>query len=254
MTRPERNGPRDFGDPKRIGAYRTVATERLEVHVLSDVEVFDNFVLSVYDSVVNQWAATHPTGVFPVSVEDFTLYSYTAVKTRVSRVRDERFSIRCDASWVLPTPIASVLAKLGRVEYDRPVLTVWPKWNIEHDGKLLSYDRWELISRTLRAIERDPLTKLVFAHAIEGGKSGDESLMNLIPVRDAQGRVTPDRITGYHDVDPIAAAVYLVLGLWPEQWDGNVLPSHPLLLPHSYVESAAVLMTLHRLAEASSGS
>ena len=254
MTRPERNGPKSFGDPKWIGSHRTIAESRLEVDVLQDVAVFHAFTDSVYDSVVTQWAASHPNGAFPVTAVEFRRYSYTALRSRVARVRDERFPVRCDSAWVLPTPVASVLAQVGRVEYESPAITVWPRWNPECDNMLMTYDEWSLTSRRMRAVEKDTVSQIVFVHAIEGSKLGNDRLMNLIPVRDELGRVTPARIYGMHDVDPIAAAAYLVLGMWPELWDGAALISHPLLLPHSFIETAEVLMALHRLAETSSGS
>lgn len=213
---------------KFISAERILGNEVLEVTVLSDEVIFERFVHSVYDAVAVRWEMFHVGTSFPVTREEFTRYAYTAVKARVSRVRNERFHVRCDDSWTIPAPLAAVLAGLGNVLVEAPVLEVRPKWDRRHDDKLLTYEEWEIVSRRMRAVEKDENCKFVFAHAIEGSRSGDEVLMCLIPVRDANGRLVSLEGGFKMDVDPIAGLAYLILGLEPQEAEGLALPTHPL--------------------------
>jgi len=249
MPRADTPALKGLSGAKNLASYRSLAESRLYVDVLVDEEVFVRFVNSVHDALATHWLATNHGGDFPVAADELLRYSYTAMRSRVSRVNNERYDVRCDDAWALPNPIAAICAMIGRVESENPVVTIIPRWNHEHDTKLMSYEEWSLFSRQMRSLEATPGSKIVLAHAIEGGKWGDEALMALLPIRDAQGRTT--RISAMNfEVDPTAAAAYLIGGLWPEAWEGVSLPTHPLMLPRSYIEAAAVLMYLHRLADA----
>jgi hypothetical protein len=250
MPRTDQTVLKGLSGAKNLATHRPLAESRLYVDVLLDEEVFNRFVVSIHDALATHWLATNRGEDFPILVEELLRYSYTAMKTRVARVNDARFVVRCDDAWALPNPIASILAMIGRVECETPVVTIVPRWDPRHDAKVMDYEEWSLFSRRMRALEAVPGSKIILAHAIEGSKWGDEALMALLPVRDGAGRTT--RITAMHfEVDPTAAAAYLIGGLWPEAWDGVALPTHPLMLPRSYVEAAAVLMYMHRLADAS---
>jgi len=169
-------------------------------------------------------------------------------------VRNERFYVRCDDSWTVPAPLASVLAGLGNVLLEAPILEIRPKWDPALDARLLnSYDEWQLISRRLRAVEKDDNCKFIFAHAIEGGRGGDEALMCLIPVRDAAGRTV--RLEGgvKMEVDPIAALAYLVLGLEPQDAVDAALPVHSLRRAAKFFPASALERVVDKLAEASVG-
>jgi hypothetical protein len=191
----------------------------------------------------------HNNIAFPVTQEDLIRYCYTAVKSRVSRVRNERFHTRCDDPWSLPTPIATALAGIGRVALEYPHMEIIPKWNVECDPMLLTQEETRVVTQRLRAVERDQDAKLLFARAISGDKTGDEALMALVPVRDAMGRVV--ELTSRSDFDPIAGLVYLLMGLEPSLTpDESVLPTHPLLMSPVYIRTAALLMQMHRFVEA----
>jgi hypothetical protein len=235
-----------------VSAERTIGNEVLEVTVLKDEDIFEGFVTSMYDAIASTWEMYHPGGTFPVTHEQFTRYSYTAVRARVARVRNERFHVRCDDSWTVPAPLASVLAGLGVVELEAPVVQIRPKWNSELDDKLLAREEWELISRRLRAVEKDENAKFVFAHAIEGGRAGDEALLCLIPVRDAEtGRIAQLEGGFRMDPDPVAAIAYLILGLEPYNTEGLTLPPHVLRSSPWTFRVRGVLSMIERFAEAS---
>jgi len=238
---------------KFVSAERTVGNEVLEVTVLSDEIIFDRFVHSVYDAVASRWEMFHMGQNFPVTESEFQQYAYTAVRARVARVRGERFAVRCDDSWAVPAPLAAILAGLGRVELELPVVQIIPVWDRRHDNKLLDYEQWGMISRRLRAVEKDPNCKFVFAHAIEGGLAGDEALMALIPVRDANGRIIQLEGPARMDVDPVAALAYLVLGLSPHGEEGLALPSHVLRSSPYYMRVVGIAAYIDRFAEASVG-
>lgn len=238
---------------KFISAERTIGNEVLEVTVLSDELIFERFVDSVFDAVATRWEMFHVGAEFPVTKDDFTRYAYTAVRTRVARVRNERFHVRCDDAWTVPAPLAAVLAGLGNVMLEAPVLEIRPKWDNRHDDKMLTYEEWERISRRMRAVEKDENCKFIFAHAIEGGRTGDEVLMCLIPVRDATGRIVQLEGGLKMDVDPIAGVAYLILGLEPQDAEGLALPTHALRSSPWTFRARGLLTVLERFAEASVG-
>lgn len=248
--------PKSWRVVSNLATERTIADEEMEVTVLRDSDIFERFVTSVYDTINERYGCAHGGAIMPITLEEFIRYSYTAVRARVARVNSERvqinglnWQVRCDDTWALPTPIAFIVAGIGRVQMEMPIISIKPSWNNEHDVHILNYEEWSIISRRLRAIEADRANQLTLAHALEGGKNGDEQLMSLIPVRDALGRVTELRSHGIFD--PVAAASYLILGLDPSVADDVALPRHPLMIPPRYIQAAILLQYLHRLAEAS---
>lgn len=253
MPRIDKSVYKGLGLDNFISAERTIVNEVLEVTVLSDELIFDQFVTGMYDAIASRWEMFHPGGAFPVTSEQFSQYAYTAVKARVSRVRNERFHVRCDDQWALPAPLAAVLAGVGEVMQEAPIFTVRPKWDARHEDKILSYGEWEIISRRLRAVERDENCRFIFAHAIDGGKTGDEVLMCLIPVRGADGRIVQLEGGAKMDVDPIAAVAYLILGLEPQDAEGLALPTHALRRSPWSFKASVLTHVLGRFAEASVG-
>lgn len=248
--------PKGWRVVSNLASERNIADEVMEVTVLRDSDVFEQFVSDIYDALNERFGCAHGGAIMPITVEDLTRYAYTAVRARVARVNSERvmingfnWQVRCDDTWALPTPLAFIIAGIGRVTLEMPVITIVPKWNSELDVHVLTYEEWSLISRRLRAVEADKANEITLAHAIEGSKQGDEVLMSLVPVRDALGRVTEIRSNGVFD--PVAAAAYLIAGLEPSALDTAALPQHPLMLPPRYIQAAILLQYLHRLAEAS---
>lgn len=253
MPRIDKTMLKGLGLDNFVSAERTIENEVLEVTVLSDELIFDRFVESAYDAISSRWGMFHPGADFPVTREMFIRYAYTAVKARVARVRNERFHVRCDDQWTLPAPLAAILAGVGEVLLEAPVMTIRPKWDERHDDKILTYEEWVMVSRRMRAVEKDENCRFIFAHAIDGGKTGDEALMVLIPVRDASGRIVQLEGHAKMDVDPIAACAYLILGLEPQDAEGLALPTHALRSSPWSFKAQALTHVLHRFAEASVG-
>lgn len=236
---------------KGVSIEREYAEKELNVDILAqDVSLFERFVNEQYDIVDMRWSAFKST-VAPVTKEEFLRYAYTAVRTRVARVRNERFHIRCDSEWQLVTGLASMLAQVGRVMLSAPAVTILPRWNTAHDPFLLSYEDFLSISQRLRMMAKDSDTKFVFADAISGDRNGDPVLMALIPVRDELGRIL--RVRGQKDFDAIAGVSFFILDLDPEGLDGMALESHPLLMPPYLLRAAVVLQYMTRYSEISVG-
>jgi len=223
---------------------RYVGEERLEVSVLSERSVFDEFIQGCYEAMNTRWGMFHQDTIFPVTQAVFQQYAVTAVAARVMRTRNERFHIRCDDAWSLPAVLAAILAGIGRVTLEAPVLSLVPAIDKELVAESLSYDEWANVSRTLRGVEQDPNCKFVFAHAIAGDKEGDAALMSLIPVTDDAGRLV--ELRQQYEIHPIAAAAYLILGLAPQGMGSEVLPVYPLLRSPHYIRIAGVRAFLHR--------
>lgn len=227
---------------------RYVGERKLEVTVLSEYGAFDEFVDGLFQVMDARWEMYHHGGHFPVAQDVFRRYAYTAVAARVARTRNERFHVRCDDAWALPAPLASVLAGIGRVTLEAPVVSIVPAIDRTVVEQALSYDEWAHTSRLLRSTESDPNCKFVFAHAIAGEKEGDDALMSLIPVTDEGGRLV--ELRQRYEIHPIAAAAYLILGLLPEGLDGSTLPDHPLLRSPHFIRIAGVKAFLHRFYDA----
>lgn len=235
-------------EAKFLRTERGYLEEVYEVTVLSDVAVFEEAVTELWELYNMKWGVFHDGVELPVTRQELLEYCYTAVKARVSRVNNSRFHVRCDDSWAVPTPIAAALSGLGRVQLESPILTIVPKWNSEHDTSVMDYDAWHRTSQKLRAIERDPDAKILFAHAIAGDKLGDEVLLSLIPVRDEVGRMI--ELRSFSEFDPIAGFVYLLMGLFPSINEGLALPQHPLLMPPIYLRIGALRQFMHKYIEA----
>jgi len=227
---------------------RYVGERKLEVTVLNEYGAFDEFISGLYQTMDARWEMFHHGGDFPVAQEMFRKYAYTAVAARVARARNERFHVRCDDAWTLPAPLASILAGIGRVVLEAPVVSLVPATDQTVKDESLTYDEWAHTSRLLRAVEADPYCKFVFAHAIAGEKEGDEALMSLIPVTGEDGRLV--ELRQRYEIHPIAAAAYLILGLLPEGLDGMTLPDHPLLRSPHFIRVAGVKAFLHRFYDA----
>lgn len=238
------------GGSLQIGSERSVVEEVLEVKVFAeDANLFTDFVSDVYKAIATQYAVV--TGAdpnaFPVSQNEFVDYAFTALRTRVARVNNDRFPIRCNDQWQLPSILAAAINGVGRVALESPVVTITPVWNSEYDERVLDVRTWHSVTQRLRAVASNSEMKLVLVKALADDKSGDEAIMALVPVRDSSGRVV--RLASTHEVDPIAAVVYLLSGFAPDIYAGLTLATHPLLLPPYYITVAALHQNLWRLAD-----
>lgn len=245
---PSQQGLREV---KGVSIERDYAEKELNVTVLSqDVTMFERFVNEQYDIVDMRWVSFKSTET-PVTRDEFLRYAYTAVRTRVARVRNERFHVRCDSEWQLVTGLASMLAQIGRVTLAAPGVTIQPVWNSEHDKYLLTREQFLAVSQKLRMMSKDPDCKFVFADAISGDRNGDPVLMALIPVRNELGQLV--QVRGQKDFDAIAGVSFFILDLDPEGIRGVALESHPLLLPPYFLRMAVVMQYMTRYAEVSVG-
>lgn len=245
---PSQQGLREV---KGVSIEREYAEKELNVTVLSqDVAMFERFISEQFDIIDMRWVAYKSTET-PVTREEFLRYAYTAVRTRVARVRNERFHVRCDSEWQLVTGLAAMLAQIGRVTITAPSVTIIPKWNEELNASLMSREEFLSVSQRLRMMAKDPDCKFVFADAISGDKSGDPVLMALIPVREEDGRIKT--IRGQKDFDAVAGVSFFILDLDPEGIDGAALNTHPLLLPPYFLRVAVVMQYMTRYAEVSVG-
>jgi len=234
-----------------VGSERSVVEEVLEVKVFSeDAVLFTEFVSDVFDAIAAQYVnVTGATPMaFPVTRDEFVAYAFTALRTRVARVNNDRFPIRCNDPWQLPSVIAAAINGIGRVTLETPVVTITPVWNSDYDTYVLDVRQWHSVTQRLRAVAANSEMKLVLIKAIADDKSGDENILALVPVRDNVGRIVQLR-QREHEVDPIAAVVYLLAGFAPEIYAGLSLATHPLLLPPYYVTVAALHQNLWRLAD-----
>jgi hypothetical protein len=223
----------------RVHSSVAVAREvRLRVFETDD-SLFRRFIAATYRSHVYKWEAVHPTGSFPVLEEEWFRYAMTALRARLARVNDERFVIRSDAEWQIPSMIAAVLNGVGRVTIDSPAMQYTPVWNSEYDVWLLNLSQWADITARMRAIAADrEYTKFVFVRNLTGDRSGDQMIMDLIPVRDDEGRIV--QLRSMQPVDGVAAFVYLAMGFLPEEYAVFDLNVHPRALPPKYLETAVV--------------
>lgn len=234
-----------------VGSERSVVEEVLEVKVFSeDARLFTEFVSDIYDAIAAQYV--NVTGsipmTMPVTREEFIAYAFTALRTRVARVNNERFPIRCNDPWQLPSVLAAAINGIGRVTLETPVVTITPVWNPAYNEAVLDVRTWHSVTQRLRAIAANSEMKLVLIKAIADDKSGDENILSLVPVRDELGQIVQLR-KREHEVDPIAAVVYLLAGFAPDIYAGLSLATHPLLLPPYYITVAALHQNLWRLAD-----
>jgi len=230
--------------PEIIHSERYVEGDQLKVSVLQERDTFDEFNDGCYTAIETRWATNHFGGEFPITQEEYRRYVLTAVISRVMRVRNERFHIRCDDVWALPAITAAVIAGIGRVILEAPVVTIMPSIDRDLISEAMTYDEWSATGRKFRAMESDPSMKLLLAHAIAGEKDGDEALMTLIPVTDEAGRLL--ELRQKYEIHPISAAAFLILSLSPEGLGTEALPAHPLLRSPHYIRIAGVKAFLHR--------
>lgn len=234
-----------------IGSERTVAEEVLHMPVFqSDASLFEEFVGDVYDSIETQYITASGQEVgLPFTKVEFLAYAFTGIRTRLARVNDDRFYIRCDDTWQMPAILAAIFNSIGRVQIEDPVVTVYPVWNVAYDGFLLTRIEWIRITQLIRGVARNQNIKLVLVNSLAGDRSGDEVLLSLIPVRDEQGRIV--RISHKtQPVDAIAAAVYIIAGFAPDIYAGVSTALHPMLLPPYYITVGALRQNLWRLTDA----
>jgi len=245
MPRIDEKMLKGLSGPEITHSERYIGERRLDVSVLAELDTFDEFVLGMYNAMNARWGMFHVGADFPVTFDNFLRYAITAVVSRVMRVRGERFHIRCDEPWTLPAPLAAILAGIGRVILESPVLTLVPAIDKDLVLRSMSYDEWAYTSNILRATEQDPYCKFVFVHAIAGDRDGDEALMSLIPITDASGVLV--ELRQRYEIHPIAAAAFLILGLRPEGLgDGEALAVHPLLRSPHFIRIVGVKAFLHR--------
>lgn len=254
MSREERNTPshKGLGEVKGVSTESDLARGELHVTVLSfDTTLFERYINDQFDIIGARWESFKSTDT-PITRDEFMRYCYTAVRTRVARVRDEKFHIRCDSEWQLITGLATILAQIGRVTSTSLGVTIIPKWNDALNEYLLSTrEEFQQISMKLRMMAREPHCKFIFADAISGDKRGDETVMALIPVRNELGQLV--LVRGQKDFDAVAGVAYLLLDLHPEGIDGAALSGHPLLLPPYFIRRAVVETYMTRYAEISVG-
>jgi len=251
MPRIDKTMLKSQGGSFPVGSERTVVEEVLEVKVFEeDAILFTQFCGDIYDAIASQYVVVsgREPGTFPITRAEFQMYAFTALRTRVARVNNERFPIRCNDPWQLPSILAAAINGIGRVQIETPVVTITPVWNPAYDTELLDVRTWNAITQRLRSVAANSEMKLILVKALADDKSGDENIMSLVPVRDSLGRIV--RLSKQeHEVDPIAAVVYLLAGFAPEIYAGLTLATHPLLLPPYYVTVAALHQNMWRLAD-----
>jgi len=205
----------------------------------TDDSLFRTFIDAAYDSHVYKWEATHPVGSFTVTREEWMKYAFTALRSRLARVNDESGQIRSDDEWQIPSMIASVLNAVGKVTIDAPAMQYTPVWNKAYDNMVFTKPEWAHVTAKLRALAADrDNAKFVFVRSLAGDRSGDRMIMDLIPVRDAVGKIV--RLHANQPVDGVAAFVYLAMGFAPEVYANLTLEVHPRALPGRYLDSDVV--------------
>lgn len=251
MPRIDKSMLKSQGGSFPVGSERTVAEDVLEVPVFTeDAGLFIAFVNEIRESIEARYVIVsggHPMN-FPVTEEEFVKYAFTAVRTRVARVNNDRWAIKTNDPWQLPSVLAAAINGIGRVSLERPVVTIVPVWNPQYDEYLLTTREWHSITQRLRAVANNSEMKIVLVKAIADDRSGDEALMSLVPIRDERGRIV--KLAKWDmEVDTIAAVVYLLAGFAPDIYAGLTLATHPLLLPPYYVTAAALHQNLWRLTD-----
>jgi len=242
-----------FASAKLPGAKRFVAEKEVVVNVLQDTDVFELFLSEAYSSLETRWHAVQGNqDPMPFTESEYIKYGYTAVKARVSRVNNERFHTRCDDPWALNPLLAAVLASVGLVESETPVMTIKPKWLAVNDVHVLSRDEQADVTRRIRSLELVDNLGFVSIRAIAGDRTGVSEVMRIIPLRAPDGRIV--QLASSYDVDSIAAVAYLLGGLCPELWDGMALPTHPQFIPAYFYEAIELVFQLrYRMSEVGYG-
>lgn len=221
---------------------RYIANEEVVVNVLNDKDVFERFMSEAYNSLAYRWYA-RTRSELPFTENEYTRYGYTAVRTRVARVNNERFTVRCDDPWALHPFLAAVLSGVGLVTLETPAITFRPAWLKENDEFLLTKDEQAHLTRRIKSLVDVDGMGFMPILAIGGDRSGLKNVMSLIPVRNALGQVV--ELKSHYDFEPIAAVAYLISGLTPAAYDGFALPNHPQLMPAFFIEKAVLLNEIY---------
>lgn len=221
---------------------RFIANEEVVVNVLNDVDVFERFLSEAYLSIQYRWQARTRSDL-PFTEEEYIRYGYTAVRTRVARVNNERFAVRCDDPWALHPFLAAVLSGVGLVALETPAVTFRPQWLKKNDAFLLTKDEQAHLTRRIKSLIDVDGMGFMPIYAISGDRSGVKNVMSLIPMRDSLGQVL--QLKSHYDFEPIAAVAYLIGGLTPAAWDGLALPNHPQLMPAFFIEKAVLLSEIY---------
>jgi len=230
---------------------RYIVEDEVLVHVLNDTDVFERFVMESFNSINLRWQA-RTQAALPFDSDEYLRYYYTAVRTRVARVNNERFTIRCDDPWALNPVFATVMAGIGLVVLETPSVTYRPVWDSVHDDKIMTKDEQANLTRRIRSLVDVDGMKFMPIFAISGDRTGVAEVMQILPMRDSMGRVT--RIASGTDFDPLAAVAFLIGGLSPELWEGQSLPTHPQLMPKFFLEKAVLLSEIYyKMSEAGIG-
>lgn len=212
----------------------------------TDDSLFRQFIAATYRSHLYKWEASHSLSSFNVSEEEWYRYALTALRSRIARVNDESGFIRSDAEWQIPAMIAAVLNGIGRVTIDEPAMVYTPVWNPTYDALLLSKVEWADITARMRGLASDrEFAKFVFVRNLDGQRTGDPMIMDLIPVRDALGNLI--QLRSKQPVDGVAAFVYLAMGFLPEEYAVFDLNVHPRALPPKYIETEVVAAGVYEL-------
>jgi hypothetical protein len=230
-----------FGNAELARVHSVPATSReVRLRVFeTDGTLFRRFIAATYASHVYKWEASHPAGSFLVTEEEWYRYALTALRARLARVNDEHGTIRSDAEWQIPSMIAAVLNSIGRVTIDEPAMMYVPVWNPAYDTLLLTKDEHADITARMRALAADrEYAKFVFVRNLDGIRTGDPMIMDLIPVRDSLGNLV--QLRSRQSVDGVAAFVYMAMGFMPEEYAVFDLNVHPRALPPRYIEAAVV--------------
>jgi len=214
---------------------QVVSAREVTVAVFAtDDLLFRRFVDGMYSAHVMSWEAHHAQGSFPVQREEWMAYAYTALRSRLARVNDEHGFIRTDDEWQIPAMLASVLNAVGRVTIDGPAMVYKPVWNSDYDKHLLDRRQWLEITAKMRAAAADrEYCKFIFVRGLAGDRSGDEMIMDIVPVRDDTGRIV--RLHSNVAFDGVAAFVYLACGFLPEAFANIDVTIHPKLLPRKFM-------------------
>lgn len=244
--------PKEITDVSRRFSSEREIVGTTEVLVGTDLQVLDQFVSDVHGKMSDLWSDTHTGAALPISVEELRRYFITGVISRVKHVRgNERNEIRTNERWYMPAPMARVIAQIGTVESEAPVMRIVPRLSENLDALGLTHSEWLSLGYRLKRIEDDADTRFNFAHALEKERTGDPKLMGLLPRRDEQGKLV--ELRAYYEVDPIAATAYFIFGMRPMDWDSVILPNHPFLQPAYYQPAQIVSTMLHAMTEVQGG-
>lgn len=220
----------------RVHSQVTTAREVKVAVFATDDLLFRRFVGQMYAAHVMSWEAHHAQGSFPVTADEWMKYAFTALRSRLARINDESGQIRSDDEWQIPAMLATVLNAVGRVTIDGPAMQYTPVWDKTYDNMLLSRQEWNVVTAKLRVAAADrEFCKFIFVRNLSGDRAGDPMVMDLIPVRDQQGRIV--RLHSDVPVDGVAAFVYLACGFLPEIFENVDVTIHPRLLPRKYISA-----------------